>query len=314
MKRGVAAMLSDVAFVKESLHIHLFFLRVMKEHIILIQAALPAKNHDLLQRATALRERFERLLMDAVSISCGIVGAQSDAVTEYTYEAERATSFLTGIPVNLNVTQAELYLGSPSGYPAVTPALIGRVLELNTSAIAAVRDLIGFKTLLLENVASCRLFTTGYPLLIEHDRREAQLYADILQKLQRRASPDEAIGDAIEKEAFWNQIMAEHAKFILGMLDPIEGALIHMAGDFAEEFDALTRRAMELACAPADLPGVTQDSKEATIELRDFKTRATKGLLDCDIRSVIVPLLADHVLREANHYLILLGQFGQTLQ
>lgn len=306
-------MLSDVAFVTESLPIHLFFLRIMKEHIILIQAALPAKNHDLLQRATALRERFARLLMDAVSVSYGIVGAQSDAVTEYTYEAERAASFLRGIPVNLNITQAELYLGSPSGYPAVSPALIGRVGELHMAAGAAVHDLIGFKTLLVENVLSCRLFTADYPLLLEHMHREAQLYADILEKLQDRASPDDAVGEAIEKEAFFNQIMAEHAKFLRGMLDPVEEALIDTAGEFAKEFDALTRRAQELIGAPGNLPLVTQDSKEAAGALIECKTRTTKGLLSCGIRSAIAPLLADHMLREANHYLILLGRFRQTL-
>ncbi|HCA30373.1 MAG TPA: hypothetical protein DEP23_12805, partial [Ruminococcaceae bacterium] len=53
-----------------------------------------------------------------------------------------------------------------------------------------------------------------------------------------------------------------------------------------------------------------RDSISAMMRLRDFKTAGTQGLLDCNIKSIIVPLLADHVLREANHYLCVLGVCG----
>ena len=36
-------------------------------------------------------------------------------------------------------------------------------------------------------------------------------------------------------------------------------------------------------------------------------TGGAKGISGCKIRSVILPLLADHVLREANHYIRLLS-------
>ena len=47
----------------------------------------------------------------------------------------------------------------------------------------------------------------------------------------------------------------------------------------------------------------TEDSLRETLKYREFKTAGTKGILDCEIASVILPLLADHVLREANHYI-----------
>ena len=49
----------------------------------------------------------------------------------------------------------------------------------------------------------------------------------------------------------------------------------------------------------------------ATERLRDFKAAGTQGLLECGIRSIIIPLLADHILREANHYLCVLGVCGK---
>ena len=47
---------------------------------------------------------------------------------------------------------------------------------------------------------------------------------------------------------------------------------------------------------------VTDKTIEETQKYIDFKTAGTKGIKECEIRSIILPLLADHVLREANHY------------
>ena len=51
---------------------------------------------------------------------------------------------------------------------------------------------------------------------------------------------------------------------------------------------------------------MNDDSLELTRKFRDFKTAGVQGIEQHKIRSVILPLLADHVLREANHYLRLL--------
>ena len=51
---------------------------------------------------------------------------------------------------------------------------------------------------------------------------------------------------------------------------------------------------------------MTEVSLMETMKFRDFKAAGTEGIEQCKIRSVILPLLADHVLREANHYIRLL--------
>jgi hypothetical protein len=105
----------------------------------------------------------------------------------------------------------------------------------------------------------------------------------------------------MNQELFWNRQMAEHAKFIAGLLDPTEETLIDTARMFGKEFDALTNESKQAT------QQATVESISATKRLRDFKIAGTKGILDCKIQSIIVPLLADHVLREANHYLCVLG-------
>lgn len=106
--------------------------------------------------------------------------------------------------------------------------IVQYVCDLNNNAILATQNIIHFKTCILNNVLACKLFTVNYPLLTEHIRREAQFYVDILIKLQKRVDYDEIL-NAVKQEAFWNQIMAEHAKFIRGLLDPTEEELFELA-------------------------------------------------------------------------------------
>ena len=59
----------------------------------------------------------------------------------------------------------------------------------------------------------------------------------------------------------------------------------------------------------APLAAITEESSQTTQDLRNFKAQGTQGILSCEIKSIIIPLLGDHVLREANHYLRLLKMF-----
>jgi len=49
-------------------------------------------------------------------------------------------------------------------------------------------------------------------------------------------------------------------------------------------------------------------SLQETIALKQFKEAGNDGILNCKIKSIIIPLLADHVLREANHYIRIMKQ------
>lgn len=51
---------------------------------------------------------------------------------------------------------------------------------------------------------------------------------------------------------------------------------------------------------------LTPVSLRETINFRDFKVTGEEGILNCKIKSIIVPLLADHVVREANHFIRIL--------
>ncbi len=131
------------------------------------------------------------------------------------------------------------------------------------------------------------------------------------QRLQYRENFDPE-KEEYQQEQFWNRIMAEHSKFIRGLLDPTENDLIIAANNFGNEFDQLTEEAKQAMDQTLPLSKVTEDSLNATKQIQAFNTQGTQGLIGCKIKSIIIPLLGDHVLRESNHYLRLLKMFQHS--
>ena len=306
-------MLSVNEFIKQSLALHLFFSRIMKEHAFFLEIGFTPKDYSFTNQADFFRKSFDNLLSDVITIANGAVSPDvlqsGEVITPYTLKAEMATSNFTGIPIPIELTQREAALRGNAG--AADPALEQQVMALNNNAISLVSSLIQFKSSILTNVLSCSMFTVNYPLLIEHIRREAMLYLEILQKLQSHKDMI-AEKEIFEQEAFWNRIMAEHSKFIRGLLDPTESDLMMKANGFATEFDRLTEEARKAMDKTLPSDRVTKESLAATRQIMEFKTAGTQGILDCKVKSIIIPLLGDHVLREANHYLRLLEIFKGT--
>ncbi|HHU89847.1 MAG TPA: DUF2935 domain-containing protein [Clostridiaceae bacterium] len=307
-------MLTSSSFIKQSLGLHLFFARIMKEHSFFLEVGFTPRDANFTQEADAFRMEFDGLLGEAISLSNGVVNPDvlqsGEVITPFTLNAEMATIYFTGIQIPTHLTQAEAELMG-GGATSVNSMLEQYVSALNQRAINATAALIQFKTNILSNVLSCRMFTFNYPLLITHIIREAELYLQQLRRLQNREEIN-LEREAYELEFFWNRQMAEHAKFIRGLLDPSENNLISQADSFGNEFDQLAAEAQAAMEATAPLTRVTDDSIKATEDLRNFKAQGTQGILACQIRSIIIPLLGDHVLREANHYLRLLKTFERS--
>lgn len=287
-----------------SLELHLFFARIMKEHALFLKAGFTPADGAFANEAELYRREFENLLRQAVRLSGGVVGRSvlesGEVVTEFTADAERQTECFTGIPIDREITAMELRLRG--GNPAcISSELCRRIGQLNQTALHLLDGLIGLKERILNRVVHCRMFTMNYPLLIEHIIREAKLYRMFVCNVERGEDLD---GQSMrETELFWNQIMMEHALFIRGLLDPSEEKLVETSDSFAQEYATLLARAREVN----DAALIRQESLKKTLEFRAFKTAGVQGIESCQIRSVILPLLADHVLREANHYIRLLN-------
>lgn len=292
-------------YVRISLELHLFFARIMKEHAFFLEAGFMRKDSAWIQRADFFRVQFEDLLRETVQLSDRMIGCRvlesEELVTPFTLDAERGTSRLSGIVLDSSITEMEKKLQCGREI-SVTREIFGRVQRLNGRAIGLLNGLIQFKENILREVGRCRLFTVNYPLLIRHIMREARLYRAMVMKVM--SGREISFKSLQNTEDFWNRIMMEHALFIRGLLDPSEEELIETADKFAMDYKALLERAKKQEdCAIEEL---REKSLEETRHLREFKTAGTRGILECEIESLILPLLADHVLREANHYIRIL--------
>ncbi|WP_019849952.1 DUF2935 domain-containing protein [Desulfitobacterium sp. PCE1] len=302
-------LLPTNVFIRQSLNLNLFFLRIMKEHSFFLAAGFLSKDEALSQQAIHFMNSFNALLTEAILLANGNVDSavlcSGEVATNMTLRAEQKTQGLGGVPLDTSLTVQELRL-----VPAaenVNPAIEGNVQSLNERAIVLTRELVKFKTQVLDAMLSGRLFTFNFPLLIVHIRREALLFIEQLRLLQRRGSID-LTQEVICQKVFWDLQMAEHAQFIAHLLDPTEAALIDQANNFARLFFNLRAQTESGANPLGQLIG---QEIAATSNLRNFKATAEELILANRIKSIIFPLLADHLLREANHFLRILDTSGR---
>lgn len=295
-------------YIRLSLELHLFFDRIMKEHSLFLEAAFMEKDNHLKRIANDFQKIFSNTLEKAITLADGHLNLNllqaNELVTPNTLDAETTTSNLTGIPIPTNLTIKQLNL--KNGPLTPNPQLLDAISDLNKKTLPVIQNLIHFKNDILTQVLACQLYTTNYPLLITHIMNEAKMYHQLLTKIEANEPFTEKY--LYEQEIFWNTIMKEHAEFIRGLLDPSEQQLILTADQFAGEYQKILNN------SSSNLNYLTNISLKETITFRDFKMAGEEGILNCRIKSLIIPLLADHVVREANHFIRLLKNLPTSTQ
>ena len=294
-------------YILNALELHLFFARIMKEHSLFLKVGFLPPDAAMGKECELLMHRFETLLGRAISLSDCVVRRcvleSGELFTEFTDCAERQTQRLTGVPIDRRLTaRVQALKGSECGEELwLSPTLARQVRQLNRDGMTLVNRLIALKERALHAVTACTMFTGNYPLLIEHILREARLYRSHLMRLEGQSEC--GCRELRDSELFWDQIMMEHALFMRGLLDPSEEQLIQTADGFAKDY----RRLLDAASNVNERVMRSNDTVALTKKFQDFKRAGVEGIEGCEIKSIILPLLADHVLREANHYLRLLG-------
>ncbi|AGP38580.1 hypothetical protein SCE1572_31360 [Sorangium cellulosum So0157-2] len=156
--------------------------------------------------------------------------------------------------------------------------------SLLLSTRADVLQFIEYKRRMQRAQEAGTLKSLVWPLFFDHIAREAERFADRLALLAQGS----AALQSDEVAAFWTTIMADHLEFVAHLLDPQERALVADA----------KARAEQLYQTHAHRVGSGQLATMAD-EVIDFKTAAEHGIEAGQIKSIIDPSLADHVLREA---------------
>ena len=291
-------------YVRLSLELHLFFDRIMKEHSLFLETAFMEKDNELKKVANRFQNNFSEILKRTILLASGRVSYEflqnSEIVTKNTLEAEEQTSKLSGSYIDTNITLSELNLKSGEIY--VDNEFLNNVSSLNKYALPVIEELIKFKQDILNKVLTCKMYTTNYPLLITHIMNEAKMYYSLLINVEKREKLTS--NEIYQQELFWNNIMKEHAEFIRCLLDPSEHELIIIADEYADKYENILK---QYGNNPMSL---TQASLNNTKDFKKIKIAGEEGILNCKIKSIIIPLLADHIVREANHFIRILESFS----
>lgn len=194
-----------------------------------------------------------------------------------------------------------------------------QIRRFNSEVQQAATGIFAFKRKVLGLILTCQLpGANNFPLLVDHVSREANYFRKRLVELNEgKLKP---LADAIIKEnVFFLRIMADHAKFIGHLLDPSERKLVDMAQEFSNDFDQLVFQAVDLdGMRPQSqtvplLDQFLDQNRVSVVSLRDFKKTARDLIEECRIKSIIHPLLADHVFREAERFLAIIDMFEAHL-
>ena len=269
----------------------------MKEHLFLLEINLQAIEKDIIAKTKMYKQEFEDLLATTTKYANGNISEASicsnEFVTPYTLAAEKINMKLTGAKINTEITKAEMDL-VPNQNNEFVRRLEFYVHDINVKSFHLVRKVIAFQKSLLDMSKRCKIFISLYDTMLDHDTREAEYYCEALKYLLNRRLPRRTLCEELN---FWNEIMSQHAQFIDGMLDPCEKDLKKTAAKTAKKFEELVKE-----CIKVGESQILNQSIQSTKNIQNFKADATAGILDCEIESIIPPVLADHVLREANHY------------
>ncbi|MFY0544008.1 DUF2935 domain-containing protein [Brevibacillus sp. H7] len=193
-----------------------------------------------------------------------------------------------------------------------------KIFDFNSIVHNAVRHIWNFKRKVLGFIIRCKIGGNNFPLLVDHVSREAAYFMKRLEQLNT-GNLDPLPDAIINENVFFLKIMADHAKFINHLLDPSERKLVEQAREFSHDFDQLLFQAIDLdsmrpqSQTPPLLHQFVDQNRVSVRQLRDFKKTAHDLIEACRIKSIIPPLLADHVFREASHFLEILDAFEAAL-
>ena len=185
-------------------------------------------------------------------------------------------------PQRQMVMQMQDSIGAQLAKVKAGGATAGDLAAFNRPTIELVRRFLDVKRQMEKAQESGQLRSLAWPTFFEHVALEGERFANRLEKFSR----GQVEYDRSEVIDFWTRIMADHADFVAHLLDPEEKALI--------------QKAMQSAGVWRGMKGGSKDKVDDQLDsFIAFKKTAQAGVEAGQIKSIIHPLLADHVLREA---------------
>ena len=296
----------EETMIRRSLEENRFWLRIMKEHSLFLSDAFDRRDSPLIRRANMFFEEFDRLLREAEALQ----PRSPEQMAEFneraiartadlrTFKQDVLVLIITGRIAGFNLPLLVDHIRREAEYFIMTLTRINKGIDDPVEA-EIVRENIFWLRIMADHSRFIR------SLLDPSERRliaAANQFAGEFDKLLAQARD---LGSMVAGASPALVIVGGH------MLDEVSIVRLREADERSRE-NAERQNLTEPP--PPALATLNQNAIRAAEEIRDFKRQATVLVSEARVLSVINPLLADHVTREAEKFLGVLNMIERRIR
>lgn len=300
-------MLGDNLYGQQSLINHLFYLRTIREFCVNIELSFFGNNKDYIDVANMLKERCEQLGELAINLSNNKIPTNlfdsGSFVSKYTLETELLTEKLFNINLNTDLTIKEEDLNTTNETFIFTDSELNEISKLNSDCINLSQYFIDFCNDIVDKLRNNLLFSYSYPLFYSYMIDEVSLYMNDLIRLENKTSADPTF--IVSYEYWYCNSMMQACKFIIGLSDPTQEAIILNANNYRKIFS----KQMDLyknISSPDSEKLLNDETIEHMNNFISFLSKVIERILNKELYFIVEPLFFDNLLTEANYFLYLL--------
>ncbi|HEY3364652.1 MAG TPA: DUF2935 domain-containing protein [Symbiobacteriaceae bacterium] len=276
------------ATVAGALRENWFWSEIFRDHATFIHDNLAPKEDQQARWCEGFRLSFEKLAVESAKVACEAgIAAPAGAYALSGIPAESPLAGLKGAELTRYEQEA---------------ARLSRTLTESVSSIRA------FKEQILGKKLDCAVKLNIGPTLVAHMIVEAEEAQRVLGRVREGAPLPPAL-EALHHHLVWLPDASGHAS-LHNKTDGVEHELQKEMRAFQQVFDGMHIRALELysmvRIAPRMVGALKRLNRDAMTKIATFRTflgELREHLEDCEVLSGgLVPLLADHMLREELYY------------
>ena len=152
------------------------------------------------------------------------------------------------------------------------------------------------------------MFLTIYPLVIEHMINENKLLKDTLERLLKRVGTDPTYVYSLEY--YYSLFLKEHSLLIRNLMNPQKSKEIETCNKYYDLYNSLLN-SFNNEVSPYSIDGIYNKCMNITNRFKDFLEDAINMTIKSPSNFMVVPIILDHLLREANSYMNNLNHFNR---
>ena len=300
-------MLSDILYGQQSLIDNLFYLRTIREFCVNIELSFYSNNKNYSEVANNFKTGCEELGTIAIELADNKIPTRvfesGSFVSNYTLDTELLTEKLFDINLNTDLTIKEMNLNTTNNTVSFTSEELKDISSLNDKAITLANNFIDFCTDILSSLKNNDLFSYSYPLFYNYMIDETTLYMNDLKRIQSKSGADPTF--VTSYEYWYSNSMMQACKFIIGLSDPAQEALITNADNYRKIFS----KQMDLykdVSSPEKEKLLNDKTIDYMTNFISFLSKLIERILNKQLYFIVEPLFFDNLLTEANYFLYLL--------